>query len=50
MIVVDNSVLVGFVLPPDAYHDEASASRDRDADWHAPFLARTEFRSVAAGR
>jgi len=50
MIVVDNSVLVGFVLPPDAYHDEASACRDRDADWHAPFLARTEFRSVAAGR
>ena len=49
MIVVDGSVLVGFVLPPDAYHGDASACRDRDADWHAPFLARTEFRSVAAG-
>lgn len=49
MIVVDNSVLVGFVLPPDAYHDAAIACRDRDADWHAPFLVRTEFRSVAAG-
>ena len=38
MIVVDTSVLVGFVLPPDAYHAEANACRDRDADWHAPFL------------
>ena len=49
MIVVNGSVLVGFVLPPDAYHEDARACRDRDPDWHAPFLARTEFRSVAAG-
>ncbi|MCX5682336.1 MAG: type II toxin-antitoxin system VapC family toxin [Planctomycetota bacterium] len=49
MIVVDASVLVGFVLPPDAYHEDAIACRDRDADWHVPFLARTEFRSVAVG-
>ena len=49
MIVIDCSVLVGFVLPADAYHEEAGACRDRDADWQAPFLVRTEFRSVAAG-
>ena len=49
MIVVDNSVIVGFVLQGDAYHADAVACRDRDKEWHAPFLARTEFRSVAAG-
>lgn len=49
MIVVDNSVITGLVLPSDAYHHEAMAARLRDAEWHAPQLCRTEFRSVAAG-
>ncbi len=49
MIVVDNSVICGFVISSDAYHVAAVACRDRDPEWHAPFLARTEFRSVAAG-
>jgi len=49
VIVVDNSVICGFVISSDAYHAEAVACRDRDPEWHAPFLSRTEFRSVAAG-
>jgi hypothetical protein len=49
MIVVDNSVICGFVISSDACHAGAAACRDRDPDWHAPFLSRTEFRSVAAG-
>ncbi len=49
MIVVDNSVICGFVISSDAYHTDALACRDRDPEWHAPFLSRTEFRSVAAG-
>jgi predicted nucleic acid-binding protein len=49
MIVVDNSVICGFVISSDAYHAGAVACRDRDPEWHAPFLSRTEFRSVAAG-
>ncbi len=49
MIVVDCSVICGFVISSDAYHARAVACRDRDPDWHAPFLSRTEFRSVAAG-
>jgi predicted nucleic acid-binding protein len=49
VIVVDNSVICGFVISSDAYHVAAVACRDRDPEWHAPFLARTEFRSVAAG-
>jgi hypothetical protein len=50
MIVVDNSVICGFVISSDAYHAGAVACRDRDPEWHAPFLSRTEFRSVAGGR
>ena len=49
MIVVDNSVICGFVISSDAYHAGAVACRQRDPEWHAPFLSRTEFRSVAAG-
>jgi predicted nucleic acid-binding protein len=49
MIVVDASVICGFVISADAYHARAMACRDRDPEWHAPFLWRTEFRSVAAG-
>ena len=49
MIVVDNSVLAGFALPQDGYHGDAVRAFKQDADWHAPELARSEFRSVAAG-
>jgi predicted nucleic acid-binding protein len=49
MIVVDSSVICGFVISSDAYHAGAVACRDRDPEWHAPFLSHTEFRSVAAG-
>ena len=47
MIVVDNNVISGFVFPKDDYHAEAVAVRSKDADWHAPILFRSEFRSVA---
>ena len=47
MIVVDNNVICGFVLPKDDFHAEAVAVRKKDADWHAPNLFRSEFRSVA---
>jgi predicted nucleic acid-binding protein len=49
MIVVDSSVVFALVVPRDAYHLMALAARQRDADWHAPILFRSEFRSVAAG-
>jgi predicted nucleic acid-binding protein len=49
MIVVDNSIICGLVISSDAYHAAAVACRGRDPEWHAPFLSRTEFRSVAAG-
>ena len=47
MIVVDNNVIAGFVLPKDDFHAEAAAARKKDSDWHAPALFRSEFRSVA---
>ena len=47
MIVVDNNVISGFVLPKDDFHEEAVAIRKKDRDWHAPALFRSEFRSVA---
>jgi len=47
MIVVDNNVIAGFVLPKDDFHVEAMAARKKDSDWHAPALFRSEFRSVA---
>ena len=46
MIVVDNNVISGFALPKDDFHAEAVAVRKKDADWHAPALFRSEFRSV----
>jgi predicted nucleic acid-binding protein len=47
MIVVDNNIVSGFVLPKDDFHAEAVAARKKDSDWHAPALFRSEFRSVA---
>ena len=49
MIVVDNNALSGLAIPGDAYHQAASKARRQDADWHAPELCRSEFRSVATG-
>lgn len=49
MIVADSSVVFALVVPRDAYHSLALAARRKDADWHAPDLCRSEFRSVAAG-
>jgi predicted nucleic acid-binding protein len=47
MIVVDNNIISGFVLPKDDFHVEAAAVRKKDPDSHAPVLYRSEFRSVA---
>lgn len=47
MIVVDNNIIAGFVLPKDDFHAEAVAARKKNSDWHAPALFRSEFRSVA---
>lgn len=45
MIVVDNDVISYFWL--EAGRTEAARkARDRDADWHAPHLWRSEFRNV----
>lgn len=49
MIVVDVSVLFGFVVNRDDYHALAVAARERDSDWQAPRLYRSEFRSIATG-
>lgn len=49
MIVVDSSVLAGFVIPPDAYHSLAMAARDRDPLWHGPHLIRSEVRNIGRG-
>ena len=47
MIVVDNNVIAGFVLPNDDFHAEAVLARKKDVNWNAPVLFRSEFRSVA---
>jgi predicted nucleic acid-binding protein len=47
MIVVDNNVIAGFILPKDDYHAKAVAARKIDSNWHVPVLFRSEFRSVA---
>jgi predicted nucleic acid-binding protein len=47
MIVVDNNVVAGFILPKDSFHAEAVAVRRKDSDWQVPALFRSEFRSVA---
>ena len=49
MIVVDNSIVVGFVFPADAYHAHAMACRLKDSEWIAPPLIQSECRSVANG-
>lgn len=48
MIVVDTSVLAYLYLP-GAYTAAAESLFERDADWVAPVLWRSEFRSILAG-
>lgn len=46
MIVVDATVVAGFLFPADQFHAQADAVRDKDPDWHCPELVFSEVRSV----
>ena len=48
MIVVDSNVVAYLYLPCD-YTEKAEALLEHDADWAAPLLWRSEFRSILAG-
>ena len=48
MIVVDSNILAYLYLP-GAYTARAEALVERDADWAAPLLWRSEFRNILAG-
>lgn len=48
MIVVDSNVLAYVYLPGD-YTAHAEALLERDAEWTAPLLWRSEFRNILAG-
>lgn len=48
MIVVDSNVLAYLYLP-GTHTDKAEALLERDADWAAPLLWRSEFRNILAG-
>lgn len=47
MIVVDATVVAGFLFPKDEFHAAATAVRMKDADWRCPELVFSEVRSVA---
>jgi len=48
MIVVDSNVVAYLYLPGD-HTDKAQALLERDPDWVAPLLWRSEFRNILAG-
>ena len=48
MIVVDTNVLAYLYLP-GAHTSAAEALLERDSDWCAPILWRSEFRNIVAG-
>ena len=48
MIVVDTNVLAYLYLPGD-YSARAEALLEREPDWAAPVLWRSEFRNILAG-
>ncbi len=48
MIVVDTNV-VAYLYLPGAHTGKAEALLERDADWAAPLLWRSEFRNILAG-
>lgn len=47
MIVVDATVVAGFLFSADELHAQADAVRVKDPDWHCPELVFSEVRSVA---
>ena len=48
MIVVDSNV-VAYLYLPGEHTDKAEALLEKDADWAAPLLWRSEFRNILAG-
>jgi len=48
MIVVDSNVLAYLYLPGE-FTPAAEALLEREPDWHAPLLWRSEFRNLLAG-